>query len=267
MMSQTTPSSEDVLTAFVAIYPEYVRAGLTDLGYAATPAMEEAIEEGTGWLAAELSDLLRQTPVEQRRSPLEVFQEALRFPNEVLSAEAWPEPDRDPTAVAALPGDRYGLAPASSQALGEQAWRAHLAWGIDKAEAVAGVVPADDSGDEADDARLPRVALVGTDLMDRSRIEAGVEPIGYRLVVWRNPGAVEAGLAAARRPVVAFVDLTHPVADDIIRTLTGAGMRVIAYGPHVDDNALARARSLGAAEALPRSRFFRRIPDLLPAIA
>jgi len=39
---------------------------------------------------------------------------------------------------------------------------------------------------------------------------------------------------------------------------------VVAFGPHVDDLALVRAGALGADRALPRSRFFKGIADLLP---
>ena len=39
---------------------------------------------------------------------------------------------------------------------------------------------------------------------------------------------------------------------------------VEAFGPHVDDLALVRARTLGAADALTRSAFFRNLARLLP---
>ncbi len=64
--------------------------------------------------------------------------------------------------------------------------------------------------------------------------------------------------------VRAFVDMAAAGADDAIRALAGAGVATIAFGPHVDDVALVRARSLGAGDALPRSVFFRRLADLMP---
>jgi hypothetical protein len=39
---------------------------------------------------------------------------------------------------------------------------------------------------------------------------------------------------------------------------------VIGFGPHVDEFAMVRARSLGATAALARSRFFRDLAELLP---
>ena len=63
---------------------------------------------------------------------------------------------------------------------------------------------------------------------------------------------------------MALVDLEHGAASEAIAALAGAGVTVVAYGPHVDDVALAAARAQGAAEALPRSRFFARLPKLLP---
>jgi hypothetical protein len=63
--------------------------------------------------------------------------------------------------------------------------------------------------------------------------------------------------AIPERPVVVFVDLEHPDADEAVRSASGQPGRVVAYGPHVDDIAMVRAQALGADEAMPRSRFFR----------
>ena len=68
----------------------------------------------------ELGSLLRLPFREQRRSPLEVFQEAMRFPTAALDAAGTPPVSRDPAQETALPGDHHDLAPASSQALGEE---------------------------------------------------------------------------------------------------------------------------------------------------
>ena len=46
--------------------------------------------------------------------------------------------------------------------------------------------------------------------------------------------------------------------------LSDAGIRIVAYGPHVDDIAMARARSLGAKDVVPRSRLFGKLVDWLP---
>lgn len=92
-----------------------------------------------------------------------------------------------------------------------------------------------------------RVALVSRDLMDRSRITSAVQAAGGTLV-------------AADEADVVVVDLRQ-VTPDQIRTWA-SNARVIAYGPHVDTSALTAAEEAGA-EALPRSRFFPRLADLL----
>jgi hypothetical protein len=107
--------------------------------------------------------------------------------------------------------------------------------------------------------------LVGIDLMDRTRIESVARAAGFDLAVWRNPAAIADGLAGTP-PAVVLVDLTHAAADEAIRACTAAGVRTIAFGPHVDDVALARARSLGAMDAVARSRFFSRLEAYLQAM-
>ncbi|MCB2224333.1 MAG: hypothetical protein KQH83_09200 [Actinobacteria bacterium] len=230
--------------ALVASYRPYLLRRLSELGVAAgTPGLDEAIAEGEAWLAAELGGLLALPFRDQQRGPLEVFQQAMRYPTAALEAAGIPPVPRDPAAVGALPGDRHHLAPASSQPLGEEVWEAHLAWGAAKARAFR-----------------PTAALVSSDLMDRSRVEPVVEAAGLALEVWRSAEAAHPG------PAVVLVDLTHPDADDVIRSLSGAGTRVVAFGPHVDDVAMVRARSLGAADAVPRSVFFRSLASLLPTV-
>lgn len=228
-----------LIDALVAAYRPYVAARLESSGW---PSVGDAISEGEKWLSATLSELLVLPFAAQARSPLEVFQEAMRFPTEAL-ADAGVEPVvRDEVTVAALPGDVYGLAPASSQDLGEGTWRAHLEWGAAKAASVR-----------------PSAVLLSRNLMDRSRIEQQADSVGYRLDV---VGEVPEGL----RWAVGLVDLEHPGADDAIRALAGSAGRVIAFGPHVDDLAMTRARSLGAHEAVPRSRFFRDLESWFPPL-
>jgi hypothetical protein len=234
----------DLQRAFVAAYRPHVVRRLAEHGIDPPEALDAALEDGERWLAVKLSELLGHPYSAQRRGPLEVFQEAMRFPTDALASSGVAAQQRDPAAAAALPGDRYDLAPASSQDLGEEAWRAHLAWGAAKAGAIA----------------RPAVGVLSSDLMDSARIEEAADASGYRVVVWRSPPEI-----GERRPAVAFIDLSHPDADEAIGSLAAAGVRVYGFGPHVDDFAMVRARSLGAVDALARSRFFRSIPDLLPS--
>ncbi len=264
---QRTSVADELCAAFVAAFPRYVAERIVSLG-ADPGAFSATIEEGTAGLESELGALLSAPPGTQRRAPLEVVRAALAPVTAALGAAGVEVPERDAATSEALPDDPYDLGPASSQALGERAWRAHLAWGIAKAEAVAGVIPATSPQPDAPTDVKPAAAvvLVGTDLMDRSKISNVVAAAGLSFEVWRNPAAVAAGLDAGT-PALALVDLTHQASDDVVRRLAAAGVRVVAFGPHVDDFALVRARSLGAADALPRSRFFRTLPDLLPKLA
>lgn len=218
--------SETVADAFVSDLPGFLRLH----GVAA-----DRIAEIVKAVRTEFDSWTRRGAREQRRTPLEIVRDHI---GGVVDDEALPMTSRD---------------------LGEQSWKAHVAWGIGRAEAIAGVVPAAPGHPVAGGA----VAIVSTNLMDRTRIEETAGSRNVDAVVWRNPGAVAEGLATLL-PAVAFVDLEHGAAHDLIRLLVDAGVRTIAYGPHVDDHALAAAASLGATEVLPRSIFFRRLESLIP---
>jgi DNA-binding NarL/FixJ family response regulator len=94
-----------------------------------------------------------------------------------------------------------------------------------------------------------KVALIGTDLMDRSRITAAladtqiVEPDSAEIIV---------------------VDIARAL--DQVATTRGLAprARIVCFGPHVDDAAADAARAAGADIVLPRSKFFR---DISAAVA
>ncbi len=102
-----------------------------------------------------------------------------------------------------------------------------------------------------DRTHLPLLVVVTSNLMDVGPFESAATRSGYRFE------AIKADALAGLEPLVAFVDLETEGADDTIGTLVALGVRVIAYGPHVDDLAMSRAQSLGAAMAEPRSRVLR----------
>ena len=233
--------SDRLRTAFVASYRPFVEGRIAARGL---PPVNEAIVLGESWLDGALSELLILPAAEQSRAPLEIFQEAMRFPTAALVELGETPVGRDPVTTTALPGDLFDLAPASSQDLGPEAWRAHIAWGASKASRMG-----------------PLAVLVTRNLMDASRIEPAGTSAGFRVVtVIRLDDMPEGG------QVVAFVDLEHPDADQAVRMLAESTGQVIAYGPHVDDIAMVRAQSLGAAEALPRSRFFKDVAGHFPTI-
>ena len=88
-------------------------------------------------------------------------------------------------------------------------------------------------------------AALSVDLLDRSRFPAGT---------------AFARTAAALDPDadVVAVDLSRPDALAAIERLRAAGSAawIVAYGSHVERDALAAARGAGADEVLPRSAFF-----------
>ncbi len=90
------------------------------------------------------------------------------------------------------------------------------------------------------------VYAVSNDLMDGSKLRAGLADV----VVVRS------GLELEDATMVT-VDLRVTGA---LEAALATGARVIAYGSHVDEEALAAAIVAGA-EALPRSVFFRRLRD------
>jgi len=242
------PAAE-LRAAFSAAYRPHLESRLAVLGGADAPGIAAAATAGQEWLDEALGELLAAPFSRQSRSPLEVFQEAMRFATAVLEDAGMEAMARDAVEVAALPGDLYGLAPASSQELGDAAWRAHLAWGVAKARAVA----------------LPRVGLLASDDADRVLVEEAVSEKGFRLETWDDFDAVQEALEA-RGPVLAFVDLDHGDSDDVMRALAASAVRIVAFGGRVDDLLTVRAKTLGAADVLPRQVFFGSIADLLPSL-
>jgi hypothetical protein len=128
-----TAVAESLRDAMIAAYEPHVLRRLDALSIEPRPDIDGAVEAGRDWLVEQLRLLLARPYPEQRRSPLEVFQESMRFPTQVLAARGLPPVRRDEVAERALPGDLYDLAPSSSATLGEAVWRAHLAWGAEKA--------------------------------------------------------------------------------------------------------------------------------------
>jgi hypothetical protein len=183
-------------SAFVGAFSPYLKGIFAERGL--PDIAPEVVSVAEQWLSDELSTLLELPYAGQRRSPLEVVQEAMTGPTVALQASGAKPPLRDPVSVAALPGDVYGIAPASSSQLGEDAFHAHLAWGVEKARALAPLV----SGGLT-------VLVVSGDLMDRSKFEDAVTGAGLQMSLWGrgNDGG---------RPAMAFVDLNHSDSDEAI---------------------------------------------------
>jgi hypothetical protein len=105
------------------------------------------------------------------------------------------------------------------------------------------------------------IGLLVPNLFVRVPIEAAVHAAGLRALP-----LIDAGRASAAECTVVIADLgalgADPAAD--VRALVEAGKTVLAFGPHVQGEMLARARAAGAV-VLPRSVFLARLPELLAA--
>jgi DNA-binding NarL/FixJ family response regulator len=101
-----------------------------------------------------------------------------------------------------------------------------------------------------------RVVAFVPDLMDRSRVTAAAP--GVEVVA--TPAALPAAGADAD---VVVVDLGRPGVLDALPVLAGGRARVVGFAAHVDRATLDAARAAGCDEVLPRSAFFRGLPELL----
>ncbi|HCB34725.1 MAG TPA: hypothetical protein DEP66_07465 [Acidimicrobiaceae bacterium] len=112
------------------------------------------------------------------------------------------------------------------------------------------------------------VALV-PDLMDRSRIAGAASRAGVALEFAADAAALATRCAVGEAPPLAVVDLSRPGALDAFRRLPDE-VDAVGFAPHVDDDVLTAAAAGAAAgrrQVLPRSRFFRRLPEILSGSA
>jgi len=87
-----------------------------------------------------------------------------------------------------------------------------------------------------------RVCALVSDLMDRSKISAAIPDVSFMV-----DGNAE----------VVVIDLSrNPQMVSEIRAEM-PGVRIVCFGPHVDDDAAAAATAAGADVVMARSRFFR----------
>jgi hypothetical protein len=98
--------------------------------------------------------------------------------------------------------------------------------------------------------RRPRAVAFVPDLIDRSKVDAAVG--GVRFV------ARAAALDGCQATLV-IVDLSRNGALDVLPAIHAG--RLIGFAPHVDEATLASARAAGC-EAMPRSEFFQRLPEI-----
>src|SRR5690606_23222502 len=112
----------------------------------------------------------------------------------------------------------------------------------------------------------PDALLLCRDLIFTSKITGTARELGHRVMV-AGADALARSMLEQWRPRVVFVDLSagdlaRPEALVAYRAIV-PGARFIAFGSHVDAQALADARDAGCDPVLPRSRFTAELPELI----
>lgn len=100
--------------------------------------------------------------------------------------------------------------------------------------------------------RPRRVWIAARDLVFRSKLQALVRALGAELT------------PDDRAADIAVIELGGPDSEVRIRDLTARNLPVLAFGPHVQAEALRAARALGA-RAVPNSEVERSLRALLSA--
>ncbi|OJW24658.1 MAG: hypothetical protein BGO49_06365 [Planctomycetales bacterium 71-10] len=112
----------------------------------------------------------------------------------------------------------------------------------------------------------PSGLLLSRDLMFTVKIVSTARELGRTV---RAVGRVEQAEAflTEHRPRAVFVDLAAGdlVAPESLAKLmaTAPDVPFLAFGPHVDADALEAARAAGCREVMPRSKFTLKLPDLI----
>jgi CheY-like chemotaxis protein len=109
--------------------------------------------------------------------------------------------------------------------------------------------------------------LLSRDLIFTTKVKGTAEALSYRIVV-ASERAQAVALIAKWQPRVVLVDLTAgdmaaPEALIAYQELAGPDAWFVAFGPHVEADALAAAKAAGCQAVMPRSKFSAELPELL----
>jgi DNA-binding NarL/FixJ family response regulator len=113
------------------------------------------------------------------------------------------------------------------------------------------------------------VLFLSSDLMFSSRVSGAAQSLAVPLHLVADPAALPQKLTADCRLVLvdlALENLNLPAAVKAIKAGAPAA-RVIAYGAHVDEAALADAKDAGCDVVLTRGQFHRQYVELLRTAA
>jgi hypothetical protein len=198
---------------------------------AAARASSKAVEGLRRLLAADVD--------EQWTTPLDVVRRSAGELTELLATMGVAPVARDEFDERAFPDDPYGLAPRALADVDDSLQEVALVWGAAKARLHL-----------QRHAPGPAVVAFAPDLMDQSRLRAAGDVVLVR----------RASELLDHRARLVLVDVTRPGVLDVLADLPAP---VIGFYPHVDDELAAAASAAGCDEVLPRSVFFRRLPELL----
>jgi hypothetical protein len=109
--------------------------------------------------------------------------------------------------------------------------------------------------------------LLSCDLIFTTKVQTTARALGYHLEVVGDVMKAKIAIGTLH-PHVIFVDLTaknlsasDSLADCI--KLAGPDVWFVAFGPHVEKAALAKAKAAGCQVVLPRSKFAQDLPQLI----
>ncbi|WP_152050410.1 response regulator [Tautonia marina] len=112
----------------------------------------------------------------------------------------------------------------------------------------------------------PDAILLCQDLIFTSKITGTARELGYRVLLAGTAPLAESMLQQWE-PRVVFVDLSHPhfAQSEVLLAYRNLApeARFIAFGSHVDVQALSAARDVGCDPVLPRSKFTAELPALI----
>ncbi len=110
----------------------------------------------------------------------------------------------------------------------------------------------------------PAIVALGADLFFLSRIEGMARRLGLPFASARTPDELDARLGLVG-PGLVLVDLSTPGLEvaEAVAIARAHGATVVAFGPHRDVAARARALAAGCDEWLPNSKLMAELPELL----
>jgi DNA-binding NarL/FixJ family response regulator len=116
--------------------------------------------------------------------------------------------------------------------------------------------------------RMPAYYLT-TDLFFSSRVLGVAKSAGWDLQTVGTLAALKERLTGADACPLVLIDLTLPKLE-LDRTVAAVrerfpAARIVAYGPHVQEFALAAAAAAGCDEVLSRGQLDRSLPSFFPA--